>query len=101
MPVGKLSLFHPVKHEFESWVGVMEDYLLANDGDKANVDKGGSKKAVAVFLSSVEVSTYKLLHDLMSSDKPESKLLDALGKVLKEYYKPAPKALAERHKFFN
>ena len=34
MPVGKLNPFNPASDDVDSWVGVLENYLLANDIDK-------------------------------------------------------------------
>jgi hypothetical protein len=40
MSVGKLSEFRQ-SDDFESWVGVFKNYLLANSVDKDDAAKGG------------------------------------------------------------
>jgi len=96
MPVGKLNPFDPSTDDFEAWTEILAQYLLANDVDKVK----DSKKALAIFLSSVGVSTYTLLKTLCSPDLPETKKLDALIIILGHYFKPPPKAISERFKFF-
>jgi len=96
MPVGKLNPFNPDSDDFEAWVEVVDQYLVANDIDKTK--DGG--KAVAVFISSIGLSTYSLLKNLLSPAEPHKQKLEDLVKILKNHFKPAPKALAERHKFY-
>lgn len=100
MPVGKISEFNPSTDDFESWIGVLTNYLIANDIDATREDAAIKKKAQAILLSSIGVSTYGLLQSLVSPAKPEDKSLGELIEVLKNHYKPAPKAIAERYKFY-
>jgi hypothetical protein len=101
MPVGKLNEFNSSTEVFESWVGVLDNYLIANDIDKTDTKTTGAAKAIAIFLSSVGVSNYRLMQDLVSPKKPEEKTFDELVKVLKDHFKPAPKAISERYKFYS
>lgn len=82
MSVGKINPFVPGSDDIESWVEVLESYLIANAVDK-NKDQ---EKSVAILLSSLGVPTYSLLRDLASPDKPATKDFDALVTILTESF---------------
>lgn len=104
MSVGKLDQFSGNGDDFESWVGVFKNYLAANGvmlkKDDGTPDKDAMKKGKHIFLASIGVSTYTLLKQLLSPDAPEKKDLNEIVKVLKEHFKPAPKAISERFRFY-
>ncbi|XP_018359976.1 PREDICTED: uncharacterized protein LOC108759161 [Trachymyrmex cornetzi] len=100
MPVGKIFEFNPNTDDFESWAGVLTNYLLANEIDEARGDAAMKRKAIAILLPSIGVSTYGLLQSLVSLAKPEEKTFGELIEVLKKHYKPTPKTIAERYKFY-
>ena len=97
MVVGKIAQFSPETDDFEAWVEVVDGYFVANDIDKSKTPE----KAVAIFIASIGLPTYTLLKSLIAPEDPAKKKLEDLVKILKSHFKPAPKALAERHKFFS
>jgi hypothetical protein len=92
MVIGKISPFNPDKDDFEAWVEVVNNYFVANDVDNA--------KAVAVLISSMGLPTYTLLKSLVAPNEPAKQKYDDIILVLMKHFKPAPKALSERHKFY-
>ena len=57
------------------------------------------RKHVAVFLSSVGPSTYRLLKNLLAPSVPSSKSLKDITDALKNHFEPKPLVIAERFKF--
>lgn len=55
----------------------------------------------ATLLSTLGLSVVGTLMSLLSPIQPEDKTLEELIRILKEHYKPAPKALAERYRFMS
>ncbi|OXA37556.1 Gag polyprotein [Folsomia candida] len=97
MSIGKLSPFNPTSDDFDAWTGVLDNYLIANGVDKSVSSQ--EAKANAILLSSIGLSTYALLSDILSPDKPEDKKFADLITTLRTHFTPAPKAIAERFKF--
>jgi len=98
MPVKKIMKFNP-DTDFESWADVLTNYLLANDIIKIKGNAAAKKKAIATLLA-IGVSIYGLLQSLVPPAKPEEKIFAELIKVLTDHYKLAPKAIAEKYKFY-
>jgi hypothetical protein len=90
MPVGKLNEFNSSTEDFESWVGVLDNYLIANDIDKTDTKTTGAAKAIAIFLSSVGVSNYRLMQDLVSPKKPED--VRRVGQSLERPFQACPES---------
>jgi hypothetical protein len=93
--IGQIQPFQPETDDFEKWVRVFEQFLIANDIDKS----GKADKCRAIFCATLGLSTYTLLEDLISPKRPEALSLDELTTKLQDHFKPAPKALSERFKF--
>ncbi|XP_072751068.1 uncharacterized protein [Anoplolepis gracilipes] len=100
MPVEKITEFNPNIDDFDSWAGVLTNYLIANGIDEATGDNTTKKKAITILLSSISVSTYSFLQSLVSPARLKEKTFQQLISVLTNHYKPAPKAIAERYKFY-
>jgi len=92
---GALKAFDPSSDDIESWVRVFNQFVLANDLDPAKHEN----RIRALFLSSLGLPTFTLLHDLISPDEPDKKTLKDLISVLQKHFKPPSRALAERFKF--
>lgn len=60
-----------------------------------------SKRCVATLLATLGLSVVGTLMSLVSPEQPEDKTLEELIIILKNHYKPAPKALAERYRFMS
>ncbi len=93
--LGVLSPFDPVKDDFDMWNGTFNNFLVAN----GMTDPKHADRCVGIFLSSVGITTYSLLSNLLSPVDPSTKKLNELQQTLKTHFKPAPKAISERYKF--
>ena len=56
-------------------------------------------KKVATLLSSIRDATYKLLGDLCTPDKPNTKSFEELVERLTEHFQPTLTVISERYKF--
>ena len=88
---GHLEEFHSDSELVAAYIERVQLYFTANEVK--------DEKQVPVFLSSVGATTYTLLRDLVSPEKPKDKTLDALFKVLENHYSPAPLVIVERYNF--
>lgn len=88
-----------VKSSWEEYCERLTQYFIANGvgGD----DEAGKARQRAIFLSSVGAETYSLVKTLCLPDKPETKSLAQLQKVVKDHLSPAPIVIAERYVFYN
>ena len=78
--------------DWDQYVERLENFFLANDIKE-------DAKQRAVFLSVVGSSTYKILRNLVTPDKPADKTLAQLVSVLSKHFKPKPSEIMERFKF--
>ena len=78
---GCLEEFHSDLESVAAYIERVQLYFTANEVK--------DEKQVPVFFSSVRATTYALLCDLDSPEKPKDKTLDALFKVLENHYSPA------------
>jgi len=95
--LGWLKPFEAGQDDFDDWSDMFSAYLVANSID-------ASKEAVRchqIFLSALGLPTYSLLKTLLAPAAPKDKSLSELLVLLKAYYKPTPKVIAERYKFGN
>lgn len=69
------------------------DYFFAAK-DIVNLDK---KKSV--FLAVIGLTTYSLLRNLVTLEKPGNKTFDQLVRPLKDHYEPIPSETVQRSKF--
>ena len=90
---GRLTDFHP-------GVDTVDDYedrvLLYCDAN--GIGEGPKRKAI--FLTSVGATTYTLLKNLVSPQKPQELELKALVALLKTHYQPKIIVIAERFRFY-
>lgn len=84
---------------WEEWCERLSQYFIAND--IATDTENGKRRAKAIFLSSVGAKTYSLIRTLCHPDKPETKTLKALQKLVKDHLSPEPIVIAERFAFYN
>ncbi|KAL5517983.1 hypothetical protein EMCRGX_G003642 [Ephydatia muelleri] len=70
----------------------MDEFLIANGVDD-------DRKKVAVLLSTVGPSTYRLLKDLLVPTLPSTQSFDEIREVLQGHFQPKPLVIAERFKF--
>jgi len=93
--IGSLQPFQAENDDFDKWVEVFDQFLVANGVDKTKT----ADRAKAIFSSNLGLPTYTLLTDLISPKKVTEVDLDDLVKTLSSHFRPAPKALSERYKF--
>ena len=89
---GQLQEFDRSKEEWQQYEKRLGHFFVANeivDDDKKR----------AVFLSIVGVSTYRLLHNLVSPKKPGEKSFVELTEALRMHFHPTPSVIVERFKF--
>ena len=70
----------------------MNEFLIANGVED-------DRKKVAVLLSTVGPSTYRLLKDLLAPTLPSTKSFAEIREVLQGHFQPKPLVIAERFKF--
>jgi transposase InsO family protein len=107
---GKIEEFSGRGEDFELYIERLEQYLLANDLDEiplatddANLEEVTARKSKrrAVLLSVVGQSTYALLRNLLSPQKPTDKTFEQIIGILKNHYAPTPSVSVQRYKFYS
>lgn len=93
--VGILQPFNSSTDDFEDWEVTYKSFLIANGLDMTNDEA----KCQGIFLASIGIQNCALLKNLVAPTKLEDSTIKTLLKQMKSYYKPTPKALAERYKF--
>jgi hypothetical protein len=87
------------KHLWEEWCERLDQYFIANGLDKGS--DGHKSRCRAIFLSKVGKECYTLIRTLCQPDKPDTKPLEDLQKLVKDHLSPAPIVIAERYVFYN
>ena len=90
--IGHIQEFDRSKEEWQQYEDRLGHFFIAN----GIVD---AEKKRAVFLSIIGVSTYRLLHNLVSLSKPGEKSFAELTAVLRKHFHPTPSVIVERFKF--
>uniref|UniRef100_A0A8C5PNH2 Uncharacterized protein n=1 Tax=Leptobrachium leishanense TaxID=445787 RepID=A0A8C5PNH2_9ANUR len=90
--IGTLTEFDGEKTSWSSWAERLEQYFSANTIPP--------ERQVAVFLTAVGANTYDTLRDLLFPEKPASKALQELLKLLEDHFQPKPLEIAERFRFY-
>ena len=78
--------------DWTQYVKQLENFFAANDIDAEN-------KKRAVFLSVVGASTYKILRNIVSPDKPADKTFPELVEALLRHFHLKPSEIVKRFKF--
>uniref|UniRef100_A0A146L8C3 Retrotransposon gag domain-containing protein n=1 Tax=Lygus hesperus TaxID=30085 RepID=A0A146L8C3_LYGHE len=92
--VGQLHTFSSTKNEWKIAKPRMISFFTANNITDATIKQ-------ALFLNSLDESSYRLMHNLCVPDEPETKSYDALVKFFDDHFIPAESIFALRHRFFN
>ena len=95
MSVGTLKPFDSTVDDIEVWVATFKAYLLANKLD----EKTAGDRCKAVLVATLGIQNVSLLMSLIAPETTADKTLDELTDVLKQHFKPAPKAISERYRF--
>ncbi|XP_071574649.1 uncharacterized protein [Temnothorax nylanderi] len=80
------------KDDWETYTERLELYFVANDVK--------AEKQAAVLLTKISSDTYKLVRDLCAPDKPNTKSLAELVKLVSDHLNPKPSETMERCKFY-
>ena len=81
------------REDFDSYVAVVKFF--------GRVNKVAEEEKTDQFLLFVGRDAFEKLKTLCSPEEPEGKSLEELLNLLRNYYKPKPSIMAERHKFYN
>ena len=89
---GIIGEFQSTQEKWLSYTERLEQYFTAND------IVGGDKQR-AILLSSVGASTYQLIRNLISPEKPMEKSFDEIVKVIAVHHQPPPSMIVQRFTF--
>ena len=78
--------------DWEQYVERLEFYFVAREVTE-------EAKQKATLLSACGASTYKLMCDLVSPEKPKDKTFAQLAEVVKNHLKPKPSVIVQQYKF--
>ena len=87
--LGRIDEFDTAKEEWPQYVERVNHFFIANGIDDA------SKKR-SVLLAGVGPTTYTLLCNLVSPDKPGDKSYDEIVAILKDHFNPMPSESIQR-----
>lgn len=86
--IGTLAEFDQKNQSWEEYCEIMEQFFVAN-----NIDDGDRQRAI--LISVVGTSTYSLMRNLLSPDKPKDKTYTELVRLLKDHFDPKPSEIVQ------
>ena len=89
--VGRIEEFNPEKERISAYLERVELFFIADGVEDV--------KQVATLLLVIGGKTYALQSDLLTLDKPSSKSLKQVQKILQTRFEPKPVVIAERFQF--
>ena len=89
---GKVEEFNSGTEDWPNYVERLNHFFKAN-----SITTDEQKQAV--FLSVIGATTYKLLRNLVSPEKPGEKSFTELVKLLSDHFNPTPSEIVQRFKF--
>ena len=92
--LGRIEEFNKEQDDWPEYKERLDQYFKANGLDTEEQ----AERRVAVFLTVIEGSTYKLLPSLLTPELPATKTYEELTKMLADHLAPKPLAIAERFK---
>ncbi|XP_072304768.1 uncharacterized protein [Eucyclogobius newberryi] len=90
--IGTLAAFDAKNQSWEEYCEIMEQFFEANE-----IDNGDKQRAI--LLSVVGASTYSLMRNLLSPEKPKDKTYQQLVLLMKNHFDPKPSEIVQRYKF--
>lgn len=90
--IGTLAPFDAKNQKWEEYCEVLEQFFEANE-----IENGDRQRAI--LISVVGSSTYSLMKNLLSPDKPKDKTYTQLVELLKNHFDPKPSEIVQRYKF--
>ena len=89
---GSVGEFAPGKETWLSYAERLKQYFLANDVQT-------QEKKRSILLSGCRASSYQLIRNLVSPEKPSEKTFDELAKLAQEHHQPPPSVTVQRFAF--
>ena len=89
--ISTLAAFDPKNQMWDEYTEILEQFLAANEIDNADRQK-------AIVISVVGASTYSLMHNLLSPDKPKDKSFQELVLLMKNHFDPKPSEIVQSWK---
>uniref|UniRef100_A0A8C9XTX2 Retrotransposon gag domain-containing protein n=1 Tax=Sander lucioperca TaxID=283035 RepID=A0A8C9XTX2_SANLU len=90
--IGTLAVFDARNQTWEEYCEILEQFYEANQ-----IDNGDRQRAI--LISVVGASTYSLMRNLLSQEKPKDKTYQELVSLLKYHFDPKPSEIVQRYKF--
>ncbi|XP_061570028.1 uncharacterized protein K02A2.6-like [Cololabis saira] len=90
--IGTLAPFDPKIQTWDEYTEILEQFFEANEIEDEDRQK-------AILISVVGASTYRLMRNLLSPDKPKDKSFQELVLLMKNHYDPKPSEIVQRYKF--
>lgn len=90
--IGTLTAYEAKELTWEEYCEILESFFEANaidDGDKQR----------AILISVVGPTTYKLMRNLLSPEKPSSKTYQQLKLLMYNHFSPKPSEIVQRYQF--
>ena len=89
---GNVTEYISTEESFDDYLERIECYFVANS-------ISDDKIKLAIFLSVVGATTYKIISSLVAPDKPREKDFASLTSTVKKHFNPTPNIIVERFKF--
>ena len=89
---GSVGEFAPGKETWLSYAERLKQYFQANDVQT-------QEKKRSILLSGCGASSYQLIRNLVSPEKPSEKTFDELAKWAQEHHQPPPSVTVQRFAF--
>lgn len=90
--IGTLAAFDAKTQTWEEYCEILDQYFEANDINNADRQR-------AILISVVGASTYSLMRNLLSPEKPKEKTYNQLVTLIKNHFDPKPSEIVQRYKF--
>ncbi|XP_041651122.1 uncharacterized protein K02A2.6-like [Cheilinus undulatus] len=90
--IGTLAAFDIKNQTWEEYCEILDQFYAANQ-----IDDGDRQRAI--LISVVGASTYSLMRNLLSPEKPKDKSYQQLVLLLKNHFDPKPSEIVQRYKF--
>lgn len=88
--IGTLAAFDPKNQTWDEYTEILEQFFEANE-----INERDRKKAI--LISVVGASTYSLMRNLLSPDKPKDKSFQELVALMKNHFDPKPSEIVQRY----
>ena len=91
-PLGNLTEYDPGREDWTAYTERLQQFFIAYDIENEN-------KQRAVLLSVCGSSTYQLIKNLISPEKPTDKTYAEIVQIMKDHVEPKPSIIVQRYTF--